>query len=196
MGPGERAHQRNASIGWFEKICFVFFFRDTKDIVIAGPAGEWIIDDEDRWVSVDTKRPILRLDDLVVVLRNAFGSELGTFRCSIDPKRENLARTQEFLAHSNLHPLRPSEAARTRWLDQLRSSMGKQVISISGIDPMTRVARIIVEADYHMKLIGMGILMDVPGYFDLLSSETSPPILEVIRVVRVSVRCDSFDSGS
>ena len=41
--------------------------------------------------------------------------------------------------------------------------MGKQDITVEGLDPQTRAARVIVEADYRMKLVGMGLEEGVLG---------------------------------
>ena len=39
--------------------------------------------------------PVLQLDDLVVVLRNALDQQ-GQFGCTINPRQENLAATKSF----------------------------------------------------------------------------------------------------
>lgn len=64
--------------------------------------------------------------------------------------------------------------------------MGRQTISVEGIDPRTRVARVLVEADYRMKLVGMGLepgTVDVPSYLDLIRVKPgqAPPPLDVLR---------------
>ncbi len=41
--------------------------------------------------------------------------------------------------------------------------MGFQDISVDGIDPQSVVARVIVEADYRMKLVGVNLEKSVPG---------------------------------
>ncbi len=43
-------------------------------------------------------------------------------------------------------------------VEELRTLLGRQDIQIFGdLDPQTRVARVLVEADYRMKLIGIGV---------------------------------------
>ena len=64
--------------------------------------------------------------------------------------------------------------------------MGRQTITVNGIDPRTRAARVLVEADYRMKLIGMGLedgTIDVPSYLNLInvSPGQAPPPLDVLR---------------
>lgn len=174
------------ALAGLNKIRYVLVYPATRDVVLAGEAGSWTVNDERRWVSEDSGRPILRLDDLVVLLRNAFGNSPGRFRCSIDPIPENLARTKKFLEESAKKPLRPGRAARDRWLQKLSDNMGQQIITVEGIDPRTRVARTIVEADYRMKLLGMGLeegTLEVESYLDSIKVPrgSSPPPLDMVR---------------
>ena len=61
---------------------------ETGDMVLAGPASDWHKDAEGRVVNGETGTPVLQLDDLVTVLRNAYerGGKLG---CAIKPRQEN-----------------------------------------------------------------------------------------------------------
>lgn len=57
-----------------------------------------------------------------------------------------------------------------------------------GVPADSRVARVIVEADYRMKLVGINKLdvgKDVPGYFDLLpvSQQKIQPTMDAPLVV-------------
>ena len=45
-----------------------------------------------------------------------------------------------------------------------------QDIEVFGVDPASRVAGVLVEADYHMKLIGMGLADGVDGVESYLDS--------------------------
>ncbi len=162
---------------------YVFLYPDSRDVVIAGPAGAWQVAAEGRTQNVSSGAPVLQLDDLVVLLRNA-RDQGGKFGCSITPRRENLAATQAFLNESSQSPLKPGQ--REKWLAKIRQLMGKQAISVDGLDPRTRVARVIVEADYRMKLIGMGLEDGVLGVTSYLASMPPPdagasPPLSVLR---------------
>ncbi|MCY2989063.1 MAG: DUF1598 domain-containing protein [Planctomycetota bacterium] len=166
-----------------QRVKYVFVYPENGDVVIAGPAGEWKTDGEGRQVSVDGNVPVLHLDDFVVVLRNA-KEHGGKFTCSITPRRENLAAAQAFLNESAKRPLKPEQ--RTTWLAQVRERVGKQLIEVEGLDPRTRVARIIVEADYRMKLVGMGLEEGVHGLTSYLDSievpaGSAPPPMSVLR---------------
>jgi hypothetical protein len=184
LAEGRRPTDEMLHLAGLEKITHLFVFPEAGDLVLAGPAADWRIDQEGRAVSRATGRPVLQLDDLVVVLRYLTASPGATFGCSIDPTPEGLARTKQFAEQSAATPLRPS--GRGAWLRKLQHQMGRQTISVNGIDPRTRAARVLVEADYRMKLVGMGIeegTVDVPSYLDLIDvgPGESPPPLDVLR---------------
>ena len=164
------------------RIDYLVYDEETADVIIAGPAGPWTVDATGRVVDQHSLRPVMRLDDFVVLLRNVFLGD-GQFVCSITPTQERLAKTQAYLQESSRQPLKPDQ--RNQWIDGLRDALGHQQIQISGIDPETRVARVIVEADYHMKLIGIGLepgTEDVPSYLDRiqLAPGESPPEMGVL----------------
>lgn len=148
------------------RIEYVMLYPETGDVVIAGPAGSWQQDAEGRNVNTSTNRPTLQLDDLVSVLRNSYSKSPSHFGCSIDPTKANLQRVQQYLASTKTKPLKPGEDA--QWLEGLRSSLGRQVITVDGINARSHAARVIVEADYHMKLIGMGIEPGTPNVISYL----------------------------
>jgi hypothetical protein len=51
--------------------------------------------------------------------------------------------------------LQPSDDLRIA--QGLRDSLGKQIVTIEGVSPRTHFAQVLVEADYRMKLIGIGL---------------------------------------
>jgi hypothetical protein len=167
-----------------QRIEYVFVYPDSGDLVLAGPAGDWTLDHEARIVSADSGRPVVRLDDLVVVLRQMTRGGDGRFGCLINPRPEGLARVQQVLS-------RPAASLRTAaeravWLEGLRTSVGTQDIEVYGLDPATRAAAVMVEADYRMKLVGMGLEEGTPGvlsYLDLIEIPPggSPPPMSVLR---------------
>ncbi|REK12283.1 MAG: DUF1598 domain-containing protein [Planctomycetota bacterium] len=172
------------NLAGLEKIEYVLVYPDSGDLVLAGPAGSWHTDEEGRQVSRHTGRPVVQLDDLVVLLRYLHGTPGAAFACSINPTQEGLARTRKFAKESSATPLRRGE--RSGFLKQLERCMGRQNITVEGIDPRTRVARVMVEADYRMKLVGMGLedgTVDVPSYLDLVRVKPgeAPPPLDVLR---------------
>ncbi len=135
---------------------YVFCYPDSGDIVLAGPAEGWVTDAAGRVVGIGSGRPVVQLEDLVVALR-AFppgGKPTRLIGCSIDPTAEGLAAMQQFLRSIGSH----ATPGHTQFIvDGLRNNLGLQSVSIEGIRPNTRFAQILVEADYRMKLIGIGL---------------------------------------
>ncbi len=156
-------------------IRYVFVYPEEREIVIAGPAEGWRYDPAGRAVSIDSNKPVLQLDDLVTLLRTFSDDGMNVFGCSIDPRAENLQALKEFAAHSQANgPLRSGQAA--RWAGQLADKLGMQDVRIYGVPADSRIASVIVEADYLMKLIGIGKLdggSSIPDYFTLLAENPS-----------------------
>ena len=166
-----------------QRVRYVFVYPESGDVVLAGPAGNWQLDDENRVVSIDSGQPVVRLDDLVVIFRQMLDRRDARFGCLIKPRGEGLARVQALLAQ----PVTFTRSGqRSQWLEELRSAVGTQDIEIYGLDPRTRAARVMIEADYRMKLVGMGLEEGVPGvnsYLDLVSVGPGqpPPTMDVLR---------------
>ena len=150
-------------------IDFLFVFPETGDIVLAGQASDWQRAGDGRSVSIETGRPVLQLDDLVTLSRTFGPGGTNGFLCSIDPRQEQVAALQEFV-NENRRGLNPKTAAAfTRELEQ---RLGLQNVIVQGVPADSRVASVIVEADYRMKEIGIGRRPGVKGmksYFDLLT---------------------------
>lgn len=168
------------------KIEYVFVYPETGDLVLAGPAGPTRVDNEGRIVNVKSGRPVLQLDDLVVVLRHVLARDDTMFGCSITPTEEGLAATRRFAEEAGRQKLAAGEKARDKWIAGLRSALGKQKIDVFGIDPQTRVAQVLVEADYRMKLVGLGLeegVLGVPSYMSSVrvGTDGSLPALDVLR---------------
>ena len=132
-------------------------------------------------MNMETGRPVLHLDDLVVVMRNAVNGD-SHFGCSIDPRPENIKRTQEYIERVSGKPIRPTQ--RDDWLEGLRSSVGRQDVHVFGIAGNNHTARVLVEADYRMKLIGMGLEKGTAGvesYLEGIDPSGGIPSMNVLR---------------
>lgn len=142
------------------RIRYVFLYPESGDIVLAGPAEGWVQDPTGRVVGITTGRPVLQLQDLVTALR-AYppeGEGVAVIGCSIDPTQEGLARMHQFLRSmgSFFPPGREQEVA-ARMMAGVKQSLGMHQITITGVPPETHFAHVLVEADYRMKLIGIGL---------------------------------------
>jgi hypothetical protein len=138
------------------RLQYVFYYPETRDIVIAGPAEGFMPDGAGRMVGVHTGRAILELQDLATALR-AYppgGKETHVISVSIDPTAEGLKKMQQWLV-SISGKVRPGDA--NAIVNGLKDKLGLQNVTIQGIAPRSHFAQILVEADYRMKLIGIGI---------------------------------------
>jgi len=138
------------------RIKHVFYYPETGDIVIAGPAEGYIENLAGRMIGIMSARPVLELQDLVTALR-AFSPGSHPTRVigvSIDPTQEGLARMQKVLNRLGGRAVPGQEAAIA---NQLRQSLGHQTVSVKGVSPRSHFAQVLVEADYRMKLIGIGL---------------------------------------
>ena len=142
-----------------QRIDFVFVFPETNDLVIAGPAEAFAPDPTGRAVGVSGGRPVLRLDDLLIAMRTA--ERTSQFGCSIDPVEERLVELQRFV-QANSNPV-SANAAQQRF-QKMRKILGDQDVKVFGVPNDTHFAHTLVEADYHMKLIAIGLEdSKVPG---------------------------------
>ncbi len=135
---------------------YVFYYPDTRDIVIAGPAEGFFADPTERLIGMQTGRPVVLLEDLVTALRAyAPGQEpTSVISVSIDPTPDGLQQMNQFLT-SVRGRVRPSDAQRLAM--GLKENLGLQNVTFKGIPSSTHFARVLVEADYRMKLIGIGL---------------------------------------
>ena len=172
------------SLAGLQRVSYVFAYPETGDLVLAGPAGDWTGSPQGGLVSLETGRPVVRLDDLLILWRRERTEKSTAFGCSIVPRQEALAKTQAFLDASAAEPLEPS--GRRKWLAELRDTLGIQDVEYYNIDEGSRIASLLLAADYHMKLIGMGLAEGVPGVKSYLATvrngaDGSPPPMAVLR---------------
>ncbi|MDR2439591.1 MAG: DUF1598 domain-containing protein [Planctomycetaceae bacterium] len=139
-----------------QRIRYVFYFPESKDIVIAGPAEGWYPGYEGVMMGTTTHRPVCELQDLVVALRAyAPGKEAtAVVGCSIDPTEEGNARLQQFQQSFGRYD---GPGRREAFVRGLRESLGLQTIRVDGIPASTHAAGVMVAADYRMKQIGIGV---------------------------------------
>lgn len=139
-----------------QKIQYVLIYPEAGEIVLAGPAEGWAADAWGRSVGLTSGRPTVLLEDLAAALR-AFppGHPSETaIGCSIDPTQEGLANLQNFL--NRLGRVNPA-ASVDQIIGGMRQSLGLQQVSVDGVPASTHFAQVMVEADYRMKLIGIGL---------------------------------------
>ncbi len=160
LDAGQQPDDSLRYLAGLERIQYVFYLPEQRDIVIAGPAEGFAPDPSGRVCGISSGRPTLRLDDLVVALRAfAVGQPPVPFiGCTIDPTKEALTRLRDF---QKTVPHVIPEASRAEVGRQIatgmRDALGTAPIRVFGISAQTHFAQVLVEADYRMKLIGIGL---------------------------------------
>ncbi|WP_437185389.1 DUF1598 domain-containing protein [Planctomicrobium sp. SH668] len=175
VAEGKPVVESMKQLAGLSQIQYVFVYPEQNEIVIGGPASGWTYNSQGMPVSEVSGRPTLQLEDLVTVLRTFSPEGQSVFGCSIDPKQENLKKVMEFVAESQAKgPLSP--AGVRSWATKVGNVLGTQDITVFGVPGDSRIARVMVEADYRMKLIGIGKLeggSNIPDYFELLAKDPS-----------------------
>ncbi|GAB4154061.1 MAG: hypothetical protein Tsb009_30580 [Planctomycetaceae bacterium] len=156
-----------------QKIEYVIVSQEDGEILIGGPAEGWKYNAQGLPVGQNNGRPTLQLDDFVTVFRTFAKSGPGIFRCTIEPTQQGLRNVRSIAeASKNRGPLSP--AGTRAFVRRLNKAMGLQDVKVNGVPADSRVARVIVDADYRMKLIGIDKLdggPEIPSYFDLLGKQ-------------------------
>ena len=165
---GESITTSMRMLAGIHQIQYLFVYPETNEIVIAGPAEGWKYNDNGLAVGVESGRPLVQLDDMVTLLRTFSDDGMQIFGCSINPRQEGLVKLKAFVEASK-SPLRPGRVG--NWVNQLQEKLGLQDIEIYGVPADSRVARVIVEADYRMKMIGIDRMegAEIPSIFDLFT---------------------------
>lgn len=134
----------------------VFLDPDRQDLLIAGPAEPFAASESGRVLGLESGRPVLRLDDLIVALRSV--QPRSIVGVSIDPVPAQLARFQQFVTE-NSTPADP--AVIEQRFRRMREILGHHDVRLTGIPVDSHFARGLLEADYRMKLLALGL--EQPG---------------------------------
>jgi len=152
-----------------QRVQYVFVYPEKKDIVLVGPGEGWTVNDDGVVVGETTQLPVMNLEDLISTLRFAFGAKRHVISCSIDPTAEGMKRFATVNAQLQARPPKPRVAKK-----KFEEALGPQVVTVEGIDPHTRFARVLVAADYRMKRLAMGIdkspIRGLPSFLSMIKS--------------------------
>lgn len=166
------------------QVKYIFVYPVTNEIVLAGPANGWEFNKQGQAISLNEGRPTLQLDDLVTVLRT-FATGATSFGCSINTRDDGVKAMMDYAMKSTPKGGLDQTAVRS-WVTALQKKLGRQDVVVWGVPADSRVARVIVEADYRMKLIGIDRIKsvkEIPSYFDLLpaSQQANAQAMEALR---------------
>jgi hypothetical protein len=175
---GQKPEDAMLHLAGLQRLEYVFCFPERKDIVIAGPAEGWIADASGRAVGISTGRPVLELADLAVAVRTfPPNSRKPVFLgCSIDPNPESLARLVEF-QKTVPRIVRENERdeVAARMAKGQRDALGFADVRVFGVPANSHFAQVLLEADYRMKLIGIGLEEPPVRMTTFISALTAPP---------------------
>ena len=160
LDQGQKPTDAMRHLAGLQRLQYVFYYPKSKDIVIAGPAEGWVADGAGRAIGIRTGRPVLLLEDLLVALRQFPPGELRRpfVGCTIDPSPGGLRRLQEFQKKvPSVVPQRARQLVAAQIEAGTREALGMSHIRVFGVSPNTHFANVMVEADYRMKRIGMGL---------------------------------------
>lgn len=159
------------NLAGLQRIRYVFAYPEQNDVVLAGFAEGWRVDNGGNLIGRTSGRPVQQLGDLVVALRTAESAAETGISCSIDPTREGLEQLRRLLASPGLKMNRATLLA-------MEHRLGQQTITIGGVPPTSRFARVMVGADFLMKRLAMNFekspVKGMPSYLTLLKGTDGP----------------------
>lgn len=149
-----------------QRIEYVFVYPEEKDIIIAGPAEGWKVRVEDGSVVGNvSERPVIRLEDLMTAFRTVDAARKEPISVSIDPTEEGTLRLNQALKGV-------SASAPAEFIDaKVREAFGPQLVKFTTVSTASRMAQVLVAADYRMKLLAMNHeeapVAGLPSYMEM-----------------------------
>lgn len=160
-------------LGGLQRVEYVMVYPELNDIVIAGPAENWKVDDAGNVVGVTTGRPVLHLDDLLVAMRTVRNAQQVGISVSIEPTAEGYRNLNTLLEQQKRNRTQPGpqlEAA-------MKNAFGPQQVKLNGVPATSHFARVLVAADYKMKRLAMKLeaspVKGLPSFVDLVKNARS-----------------------
>ena len=143
-------------LGGMVRLKYVFVYPDEKDLVIAGPAEPFDVDVAYRPLGRLTGRPVLQLDDLVTALRSVGpGGQAGALGCTLEVTQEIFDRIQK--KTKEVGP-KAATIGNRRASELIAEAGGPQPVKYIGLAPDNRYAAVCIEADYLLKMFGLGLI--------------------------------------
>ncbi|HEX6963341.1 MAG TPA: DUF1598 domain-containing protein [Lacipirellula sp.] len=151
-----------------QRIEYVFAYPELNDVVLAGPAEGWTVDDAGTAVGVNSGAAVIQFVDLVAALRTIDKLLAGEIiSCSIDPTPAGL---QRFARLMRARPASPS----AQLVRRMEQAVGPQAIKLTGLPPDSHFAHVLVAADWQMKRLAMGLapspVNGLPSHLELLKA--------------------------
>ncbi len=155
---GEGPSEAMRYLAGLQRIEFAVLLPESQDIVLVGPAEGWLGDATDRVVGITNGQPVMWLEDLVTALRTCRTGQGEWFGCTIDPTRAALQRLAEVnrrLPRTVAGNERIATAA--QWQSIVKQALGRATVRVFGLPADSRMGLVLVEADYRMKRMAIGV---------------------------------------
>ena len=156
---GQTPSEAMRNLAGLTRITHAYCLPESQDIVLAGPAEPWVRNLADISIGIRSGRPTLQLEDLAVALRSYRSDKQNAFvGCTINPQPEGLRRLQNFQKHIPKMVSNNRRNLVAQWVDKgVRDSLGMAKVRVFGVSSKTHFARVMIEADYRMKRIAIGV---------------------------------------
>jgi hypothetical protein len=125
---------------------------ESGDVLLTGPGELFAPSVGGRLTGLDSGRPVLCLEDLLAAIRTE--EILDRCGCSIDPDPERLAESQAWLRQNSSPATLQIAQAR---LENMVRLMGRWNVTTFGVPEDSRLSLSMVEADYLMKRLAIGV---------------------------------------
>jgi hypothetical protein len=159
-------------LGGLTRIEYVFVYPDRQDIVIAGPSEPWTMGPAGSVVGTKSGRPVVYLEDLLTAFRYVSNARTTGVSVSIDPTEQGVRQLSNALAQAGANS-NPSQLVPT-----LAQAFGPQMVKLQGIPAESHMARVLLAADYRMKLYGMNLseppVAGLPSYLEMIRNKATP----------------------
>lgn len=131
---------------------YVIADHENGDVILAGPAEGFAETPAGSVVGVESGRPTLALDDLLVMLRTrTLRQALG---CSFDPDKSRLAKAQAWYQSA---PATSKASEARRQFAYMAELLGGWNVRVFGLPPNSHAALRMVDADFQMKRVNLGL---------------------------------------
>jgi hypothetical protein len=153
------------------RIEYVFVYPERQDIVLAGPAEPWTVGPYGSMVGAKSGRPIVHLEDLLTAFRYVSNARQGGISVSIEPSEQGVVQLQQMISRIGANP-NPAQI-----VPMLAEAFGPQKVVLQGIPTESHMARVLLAADYRMKLYGMNLaeapVKGLPSYLEMIRNRTT-----------------------
>jgi hypothetical protein len=165
-------------LGGLTRIENVFVYPERQDIVLSGPAEPWKVGDNGSIVGAKSGRPVIYLEDLLGAFATVHRARTEGISVSIEPTPEGVRNLEQVLKQVRLNNIQNPKS----FEPAMTQAFGPQQVKLTGLSPDSHMARVILAADYRMKLYGMNLakapVKGLPSYLEMISGQSGTSQLQ------------------